>query len=72
MKLKNKNKQPQHDEYFFKQEVGEELDPALRPIVMQETVRRGGQVVMKLGDTEIEYNSNFRYGCFVEVTDHFF
>ncbi|KAL8598268.1 hypothetical protein ACOMHN_035218 [Nucella lapillus] len=41
-------------------DVGEELDPALRPIILQETTRRGGQQVMKLGDTEIEFNSNFR------------
>ena len=44
------------------QDVGEELDPALRPIVMQETTRRGGQLVIKLGDTEIEFNTNFRSG----------
>ncbi|KAK7488391.1 hypothetical protein BaRGS_00020365, partial [Batillaria attramentaria] len=41
-------------------DVGEELDPALRPIVLQEMTRRGGQLVMKLGETEIEYNTNFR------------
>ena len=46
------------------QDVGEELDPALRPIVMQETTRRGGQLVIKLGDTEIEFNTNFRSGSF--------
>ena len=47
------------------QDVGEELDPALRPIVMQETTRRGGQLVIKLGDTEIEFNTNFRSGSFL-------
>lgn len=41
-------------------DVGEELDPALRPIIMQETTRRGGQHVVKLGDAEIEFNKNFR------------
>ncbi|XP_070181014.1 dynein axonemal heavy chain 6-like [Littorina saxatilis] len=41
-------------------DVGEEIDPALRPIIMQETTRRGGQQVIKLGDTEIEFNTNFR------------
>ena len=46
------------------QDVGEELDPALRPIVMQETTRRGGQLVIKLGDTEIEFNTNFRSASF--------
>ncbi|XP_071080158.1 dynein axonemal heavy chain 6-like [Haliotis cracherodii] len=41
-------------------DVGEELDPALRPILLQETLRRGGHLIIKLGDTEIEYNQNFR------------
>ncbi|ELU16870.1 hypothetical protein CAPTEDRAFT_116653 [Capitella teleta] len=42
------------------QGVGETLDPALKPILMQETVMRGGHPVVRLGDTEIEYNNNFR------------
>ena len=42
------------------QGVGETLDPALKPILMQETVIRGGHPVVCLGDTEIEYNHNFR------------
>jgi dynein heavy chain len=36
------------------------LDPALRPVLLHETFQRGGQTVIKLGDTEIEYNSKFR------------
>ena len=42
------------------QNVTEVLDPALQPILLKEFVRRGGQDVIKLGDTEIEYNHNFR------------
>ena len=42
------------------QDVTESLDPALRPVLMHETFRRGGLLVIKLGDTEIEYNQNFR------------
>ncbi|CAL1542606.1 unnamed protein product [Lymnaea stagnalis] len=41
-------------------DVGEELDPALRPVLLQETYHKGGQLVMKIGDVEIEYNQNFR------------
>ncbi|WAR20147.1 DYH6-like protein, partial [Mya arenaria] len=41
-------------------DVSETLDPALRPVLMHETFRRGGLLVIKLGDTEIEYNQNFR------------
>ncbi|XP_023930267.1 dynein heavy chain 6, axonemal [Lingula anatina] len=42
------------------QEVTETLDPSLKPILLQETFTRGGQQLIKLGDTEIEYNENFR------------
>ncbi|XP_035825271.1 dynein heavy chain 6, axonemal [Aplysia californica] len=41
-------------------DLGEELDPALRPVLLHETIRKGGQMVMKIGDVEIEYNQNFR------------
>ena len=42
------------------QEVTEDLDPSLKPILLQETFVRGGHQVIKIGDTEIEYNTNFR------------
>ncbi|CAG5136729.1 unnamed protein product, partial [Candidula unifasciata] len=41
-------------------DVGEELDPALRPVLLQETFNKGGQQIMKIGDVELEYNKNFR------------
>nr|KAI8735296.1 dynein heavy chain 6; axonemal-like [Biomphalaria glabrata] len=41
-------------------DVGEELDPALRPVLLQETYHKGSQIVIKIGDVEIEYNENFR------------
>ncbi|KAK3092231.1 hypothetical protein FSP39_000084 [Pinctada imbricata] len=41
-------------------DVGESLDPALRPVLLHETFQRGGHTVIKLGDTEIEYNDGFR------------
>ena len=37
------------------------MDPSLTPILKQETYVRGGFTVVKIGDTEIEYNENFRY-----------
>ena len=42
------------------QDVTEDLDPSLKPILLQETTVRGGHFVIKLGDTEIEYNKNFK------------
>lgn len=49
-----------HDHHLL-QDVAEELDPALRPVLLQETYHKGGQLVIKIGDVEIEYNQNFRY-----------
>ncbi|KAF6022911.1 DNAH14 [Bugula neritina] len=40
--------------------VTEELDPSLRPILLKDTFTRGGHEIIRLGDTEIEYNQNFR------------
>ncbi|XP_071833092.1 dynein axonemal heavy chain 6-like isoform X4 [Apostichopus japonicus] len=40
--------------------VTEVLDPALMPILMRELTNRGGQDIIKIGDTEFEYNHNFR------------
>ena len=42
------------------QDVTEDLDPSLNPILLQETTIRGAHHIIKLGDTEIEYNNNFR------------
>lgn len=40
--------------------VSEELDPSLRPILLRDTFTRGGHEIITLGETEIEYNNNFR------------
>jgi len=40
--------------------VTEELDPSLRPILLRETFTRLGHEIITLGETEIEYNQNFR------------
>ena len=42
------------------QDLGENLDPSLNPILGKNTIQRGNQAIMLIGDTEIEYNSNFR------------
>ncbi|XP_070577565.1 LOW QUALITY PROTEIN: dynein axonemal heavy chain 6-like [Ptychodera flava] len=42
------------------QNVTENLDPALKPILSKELIHRGGQDVIKIGDTEIEYNEHFK------------
>ncbi|KAJ3321819.1 Dynein heavy chain 6, axonemal [Boothiomyces sp. JEL0866] len=42
------------------EDVGEQLDPALEPLLLKQTVRQGGRVLMKLGDSLVEYDRNFK------------
>jgi len=41
--------------------VEEELDAILEPILLKQTFKHAGALCIKLGDTVIEYNTNFRY-----------
>ena len=40
--------------------VGEELDPALEPVLSRATFQQGASVVMKLGDTLVPYHPAFK------------
>ncbi|XP_032177365.1 dynein heavy chain 1, axonemal isoform X1 [Mustela erminea] len=40
--------------------VGEELDPALEPVLLKQTYKQQGNTVLKLGDTVIPYHEDFR------------
>ncbi|KAF4107339.1 dynein axonemal heavy chain 1 isoform X1 [Onychostoma macrolepis] len=40
--------------------VGEELDPALDPVLLRQTYTHEGNVVLKLGDTVIHYHDDFK------------
>ncbi|KAI8850637.1 hypothetical protein BC829DRAFT_441991 [Chytridium lagenaria] len=41
-------------------DVGETLDPALEPLLLKQTIRQGGRLLMKLGDSLVEYDRNFK------------
>ncbi|EGD81605.1 dynein heavy chain 2 [Salpingoeca rosetta] len=43
------------------QNVGEELDPSLGPILNKAFTKVGGRLMLRLGDKEIEYNPDFRF-----------
>uniref|UniRef100_A0A674A873 Dynein heavy chain coiled coil stalk domain-containing protein n=1 Tax=Salmo trutta TaxID=8032 RepID=A0A674A873_SALTR len=43
------------------QDVLENIDPCLQPILIKNLTIREGQSFINIGDTEIEYNPNFRY-----------
>lgn len=43
------------------QNVGEELDPSLEPILNKAFVKRGGRLMLKLADKEVEFNPEFKF-----------
>lgn len=42
------------------QNVLEEIDPILEPVLAKALIKKGNQVFIKLGDKEIDYNFDFR------------
>ncbi|KAJ3024564.1 UNVERIFIED_CONTAM: Dynein heavy chain 2, axonemal [Siphonaria sp. JEL0065] len=43
------------------QGLAESIDPALDPILNKSVVKKGGLLIIKLGDKEVEYNPDFRF-----------
>ncbi|KAK6983775.1 Dynein heavy chain 6 axonemal [Biomphalaria glabrata] len=43
------------------EDVGETLDPALEPVLLKQTFIQGGRVLIRLGDSDIDYDRNFRF-----------
>lgn len=41
--------------------VGEELDPLLEPLLLKQTFKQGGGLCIKLGDSVVEYSLEFRF-----------
>ena len=41
--------------------VGEELDPSLEPLLLKQVFKSGGVNCIRLGDSTIEYSSDFRF-----------
>ena len=41
--------------------VGEELDPSLEPLLLKQIFRQGGVDCIRLGDTTVEYSDTFRF-----------
>ncbi|XP_041955531.1 dynein heavy chain 12, axonemal isoform X1 [Alosa sapidissima] len=41
--------------------VAEELDPSLEPLLLKQTFKQGGMDCIRLGETVIEYSSDFRF-----------
>ncbi|NXL44771.1 DYH1 protein, partial [Podilymbus podiceps] len=45
---------------FLLENVGEELDPSLEPVLLKQTYKQQGNTVLKLGDTVIPYHEDFK------------
>ncbi|GFO33725.1 dynein heavy chain 12, axonemal-like, partial [Plakobranchus ocellatus] len=41
--------------------VGEDLDPSLEPLLLKQTFKQGGVEMIRLGDNVIEYSPDFRF-----------
>lgn len=41
--------------------IGEEIEPLLEPILLKQTFKQGGMMCIKVGDAIIEYNDGFRF-----------
>ena len=55
------------------QDVSESLDPRLASVLQRRATVRGNQYVMKINETEVEYNSNFQLFLVTPLSNpHFF
>jgi dynein heavy chain len=41
--------------------IGEDLDPALEPVLLKQTFKQGAILCIKIGDSIVEYSKNFRF-----------
>ncbi|XP_068804373.1 dynein axonemal heavy chain 7 isoform X1 [Struthio camelus] len=41
--------------------VGEELDPILEPLLLKQTFKQSGSICIRLGDSTVEYAADFRF-----------
>ena len=43
------------------EDIGEEIDPALEPILMKQLFKQGGRLLIRLGENDVDYDENFRF-----------
>jgi len=43
------------------EDVGEELDPALEPILLRQLFKQGGRLLIRLGDSDVDYDPKFKF-----------
>lgn len=48
--------------WILLENIGESVDASLEPLLLQQRFRQGGAEMLKLGDSVVPYNEDFRYG----------
>ena len=43
------------------EDVGEELDPSLEPVLQKQTYKQGGRLLIRIGDSDVDYNEDFKF-----------
>jgi len=41
--------------------VGQELDPSLEPVLLKQVFKKAGQLLLRLGDTDVPYSEEFKF-----------
>lgn len=59
--LRNLELAIQFGKWVLLENIGEELDPALEPILLQQKVKSGSGFVIKMGEKTIAYNESFKF-----------
>jgi len=59
--LRNLEMAIQMGRWVLLENIGESLDPALEPILLQQKIRQGSSWVIKIGDKTVQYNQSFKF-----------
>ena len=43
------------------EDLGEEVDPAIEPVLLRSVVKQGGRTILRLGETDVDYDENFSF-----------
>ena len=43
------------------EDVGEELDPSLEPVLQKQVFKQGGRALIRVGDSDVDYNDAFKF-----------
>jgi dynein heavy chain len=41
--------------------IGQELDPSLEPVLLKQVFKKSGQILLRLGDTDVPYSDEFKF-----------